>query len=298
MNISNKILPFLALMIFAADLYAQRRVVQSVVRVCGEYIYEVPGNIPLDQARRLALEGARTKALEDRFGTTMTLSVGATTQSSANEETEWFSMTNISEVNGEWLEDSGTPRFEESFDNQGRLIFKVNICGNARELTGTRIDLSTKILRNGVEARFESTDFRDGDEMYLAFRAPVDGFLAVYLVDESRTAYCLLPYMRDRTGRVEIAAGKDYVFFSARNAERTEAAIVDEYILTCEKTVEHDLMYIVFSPNEFTKANDAPADQETIPRQLPFDDFQNWLTRNRLRDRDMMVDIRTITIRK
>ena len=288
------------IMLFNANLYAQRtgRNVQGAVTVCGEYIYEVPDNVPRDQARRIALERAKTKALEDRFGTTMTLSVGATTRSSGAEETEWFSITNISEVNGEWLEDIGEPTFVFGADRQGRQTLKVNVCGQARELTGTRIDLETKVLKNGVENRFESNEFRDGDELYIAFRSPVDGFIAVYLVDESRTAYCLLPYRRDRTGIVKVEGGKDYIFFSAQHAQREIASIVDEYMLTAEKPLEHDLLYIIFSPNEFTKANDAPADQETIPRQLSFDDFQNWLTRNRMRDRDMKVDIRTITIRK
>ena len=290
-----------AMLFFVVSLYGQRsgRNIPGAVVVCGEYIYEAPANVSLDQARRIAIEGAKTKALQDNFGTTMTLSVASSMRSSNNSEAEWFSMTNVSEANGEWLEDIGTPTFDVNLDRNGNILVKVsNVCGNARELLGTRVDVSAKILKKVPDVNFESNDFNDGDELYLAFRSPVDGYLAVYLLDESMTAYCLLPYSRDRTGIVKIEGGKDYIFFSSRHAERQYASIVDEYSLTCERDVEHDLMYILFSPNEFTKANDAPADEETLPRQLSFDDFQYWLTRSRLRDRDMKVEIRTITIRK
>ena len=282
----------IVLLFSCSALYAQ-----DPVRICGEYTYHSPDNVPAGTARRIALERARSEALSNKFGIEISVSEVLTAIGENADVSQFFSVTSTSHVKGEWLEDIGEPQFTISYERD-RLIVKVSVCGYAREATASGVALQARLLRNGFDSRFESLEFRDGDEMYLLFQSPVDGFLAVYWIDETRTAYCLLPYSRARTGRVEIEAGTEYIFFSARHAGRTDAAIVDEYVLTGEKDIEHDTMYIIFSPNEFTKASDAPADEEALPRQLPFDEFQRWLTANRTRDRDMQVDFRTITIRK
>ena len=272
---------------------------QEPVKVCGEFIYESTADETPEAATRKAIEGARLKALEDKFGSSMRLVVTSSTRSSGNEEEEWFGLESRREVKGDWLEDIGTPVVETSISRQEQqnrrnrsnqqsgLMVTASVCGYAREITGASVEFSAKILKNGFNSSFESSRFKSGDAMYLLFQAPVDGYVAVYLVDDSRTAFCLLPYQRDRSGKAKVEGGKEYVFFSADHAERAVASLVDEYFLTCEKQVEHDLIYVVFSPNEFTKANDARADEETIPRTLSFDHFQTWLTNNRMRDNDM-----------
>ena len=292
------------LMLFFANLFSQTEGnTQDMVKVCGEFIYEATAEETLEGATRKAIEGARLNALEDKFGSSMRMVVTSSTRSTGSEEEEWFSLESRREVKGDWLEDIGTPKIESSnsqLESQGRrnrqnpqsgLTVMASVCGYARDVTGANIEFSAKILKNGFTSRFENGQFKDGDAMYLLFQAPVDGYVAVYMVDYSKTAYCLLPYMRDRSGKVRVEGGKEYIFFSADHAERSVASLVDEYFLTCDKPIEHDLIYVVFSPNEFTKANDARADEETIPRTLSFDHFQTWLTNNRIRDNDMQHPI-------
>ncbi len=73
--------------------------------------------------------------------------------------------------------------------------------------------------------------------------------------------------------------------------------MVEEYILTSEKIVEYNQLYIIFSPNEFTKGNDNLT-SIVYPRELNFTDFNRWLTNCRNHDNDLQVEIKTIEIRK
>ena len=101
----------------------------------------------------------------------------------------------------------------------------------------------------------------------------------------------------DADGKVFVEHGKRYVFFSPENAPREEAPTVDEYYMTCEKAVETNFLYLIFSPNAFTKASDASAG-ELLPRMLSFADFQTWLSRCRHHDKEMAVEVRQIVVRK
>jgi hypothetical protein len=98
-----------------------------------------------------------------------------------------------------------------------------------------------------------------------------------------------------------VKGGKEYVFFSKEHAERTQAAAVEEYMLFTSKAAEQNSLYIIFSPHDFTKANDGKAadlDGRVLPRELTFEEFQRWLAKNRGRDKDMKVEIKSLMIKK
>lgn len=160
-----------------------------------------------------------------------------------------------------------------------------------------KVDFTAKILRKEADPAFESETFKNGDQFYLYFSSPTDGYLAVYMVDAEQTAYCLLPYMNDTDGQARIVGGREYIFFSIDKAERDERPVVDEYVMTTPRSVEHDNIYIIFSPNEFTKANDLYA-TDGLPRQLNFADFHKWLTRCRTRDAQMTMVQKVVTIKQ
>ena len=290
---------FLALaMIFSTHLSAQK-----TVKICGEYTCRASENVSLEQAKKMVLEQAKLAALAEEFGTTIAQWNSTVVKNENGQSDISFLSLGGSEVKGEWLEDIkieyGKPYFE-----QGMLILSVSVCGRAREITSAGIDFSAKALNN-ADSKYETDNFHHGEDIYLSFRSPAGGYLAVYLVDDNQTAFCLLPYRSDPQGKTQIKAGKDYVFFSEKHAALVEKQVVTEYVLTAEKQIEHNFLYIIFSPNEFTKANDAtsfPALSEgegaVLPRQLSFEDFQKWLAKNRQRDKDMKVEIKNLTIRK
>lgn len=201
-----------------------------------------------------------------------------------------------SDVKGEWIETIGDPEYTIHYD-KNMLVVKCVVKGNVREIESAAIDIKAKVLRNGTEDRFESSEFRNGDDMYLSFQSPTNGFLAVYLLDNNGDAFCLLPYRNQTDGIQRIAANISYVFFSEKHAEQEERRFVDEYTLTCEHINENNQIYIIFSPNPFVKANDND-NGELLPREIDGHSFQTWLAKVRRKDKFVNFISKQITIQK
>ncbi|WP_303013536.1 DUF4384 domain-containing protein [uncultured Bacteroides sp.] len=259
---------------------------QKTEKVCGEYIYYAPADKTLEQAKLIALERAKLQALADEFGTIVSQSNASMMKNENGKTDSHFFSLSSSEVKGEWIENLEEPEYQISYE-QNMLVVKCTVCGKARSVTNKAADFTALILRNGVEEKFADTSFRNGDDMFLAFQAPADGYIAVYLIDQSSTAYCLLPYQQDNDGQQPVKQGEKYVFFSPRSA-RESASLVDEYTLTCKDAVEYNQVYVIFSPNPFTKAIDSRQDS-SLPRELSYEKFAEWLSKCRKRDERMGV---------
>ena len=275
---------------------------QPLKRVQGEYIYVVPGNVSLDEAKRIALYRAQIKALADEFGTLVSDYASTVVSNKDGKSSIDFTSLGNSIVKGEWIETTGTPEIEIYYDNEsGSQIVRCRITGKAREISSAPTLFKAKILRNGTDAKSESTDFRNNDDIYMSFTSPSDGYIAVYLIDSHNTAYCLLPYRASRDGYAKIEANTDYILFSKGEAlPYFDPADVDEYTLFTDKENETNYIYIIYSRQQFIKAADEQGNSEyrLLPRELGFDDFQNWLAKNRIHDKYMQVEIKPIRIMK
>jgi hypothetical protein len=270
---------------------------QKTVNICGEYTYNAPENVTLEQAKQTALERAKLEALANKFGTNLSQQNTTLIENQNERSNTQFLALMGSEVKGEWIEDTKPPVYDIT-TVQDMFTVSVSVCGKAREIKGAGINFTAQILRNGTESKFESDEFKHNDDFYLLFKTPVEGYLAVYLMDEMQTVFCLLPYRGDASGKTQVKAGKEYIFFSEKHADK-EMTFVDEYTLTCEKSSVQNFLYIIFSPNEFTKASDNQSDNELVlPRELPFEDFQRWLAKNRTKDKDMKVETKSLMIKK
>lgn len=267
---------------------------QKIKNVCGEFTYYAEGNETPNDARQKALDGARLKAIADEFGTIISQSTLQEETSLNGDENSFFSQLSSSEVKGEWIEDTSEPEYEISY-LQDMLVVKCRICGKAREISNEWTDFKAMVLRNGTEEKFAGVEFRQNDDMYLRFKSPVDGYVAVYLIDDARNAFCLLPYMSNSNGQYPVSHGKDYVFFSQKWAGKSET--VDEFTMTCTKDIERNQIYVIFSPSPFVKASDTRVDEE-LPRQLTYEEFSAWLGKCRKRDPKMGVKVINIRIRK
>lgn len=268
---------------------------QRAKDISAEYTYVAPTNISITEAKRIAAERARIEALAEEFGTDISQTNMTQVKNSATESNVDFLSIGSSEVKGEWLRDTKEPEYDINIDGEN-IIIKVVVWGEAREIKKNSIELDVAILRNGTEKKFASEEFKNGDDMFVYFKSPTNGYVAIYLMDEENTAYCLLPYSGDNNGQFTIKGNESYIFFDSKQGKTDEERfLIDQLTLTCTKESEFNQIFVIFSPQPFTKAIDEQTG-ENIPRSLNSDDFQKWLTKNRLKDKDMTVVERMIKI--
>ena len=286
------------LAVFPLIAFAQRE-----REVSGEYTYYAPLNITPNEAIATAIEKAKIQALAEAFGTLVDMQSTSVIQNDNGKSNTNFFSLGESSVKGEWLGDTREPETEVKID-PGFMIAKAKVWGHAREIVSAPIEISAKLLKQ-TNGKHDEDQFHHGEQLYLSFKSPTKGYLAVYLMDGNGVAYCLLPYSEDEDGQFTVKANKSYILFSKDRAEKDEKC--QEYDMTCEKeAAEQNMVYVVFSPNKFTKANDNEYSKiidvngkpELSPRGLPFDDFQKWLMRCRRADKDMQVIIKPIVISK
>lgn len=269
---------------------------QQTKTVTAEYTYYGPENISPEQAKQIALERAKLQEIEKAFGSVVQQTNKRVIQTKNGVSSIDFYSEGDSEVKGEWIETIGEPEFIIYNEDHFQIVI-VKVKGKIRERKTAAIDIEAKVLCNGTASRFESEHFKNDDDLFLNFHSPVDGFLAVYLVDANQTATCLLPYEEQTNGAYNIKANESYVFFSEKYADPAEAAQVVEYKMTTEREVEHNTIYIIFSTNQFFKAKDNLSTERQL-RELPFKEFNQWLAKSRKQDINMQVIKKNITIKK
>lgn len=268
---------------------------QTVINVSGEYTYYAPINISIEQAKEIALERARLQCLADEFGTVVNQTNSTLIRTSEeNTEVSHFSLGGT-EVKGEWLGDWKKPIYQIRYDEVNECnIVHVKVFGKVRAISGSKIDVSVKILCNGISPRHEREEMYEGDQLFLSVMSPVAGYICVYLVDEEAMAYCLLPYELDNTGIQQLEANKQHIFFSKQWAEKP--AEVDEYVMSCWHDGEINLLYILYSPNKFSKAIDQTT--HTSLREVSYEQLQAWMLDVQTKDPQMQVIRKSITLKK
>lgn len=255
------------------------------VAVKGEATYYDDGRHSRTECMRLAAEQARVDALAREFGTIIAQDFLQTDRISRGVETNDFLSLSRAEVKGEWLGDDGEPQYEFSYDRDHNLVVTCRIKGRARAISNNTVQFETLALRNGTRKGNMDSRFRDGDELYLWFNGSVDGYISVFLEDETRHVYHLLPYPRDTKSQLLLKGGREYVFFSA-DLGKGEMGPEEELILTAPDNVEYNRLYVIFSPNGYNPPVTTVTDG--IP-SLRSADFNSWMLRMRHNDPQMAV---------
>ena len=268
------------------------------IRITYDYISEDPSESP-DQAERNAVVCAKKKALEEHFGLDV---VGMTSMFQAERVekddiaySENFLSLNEASVRGEWIE-TITETIQDKRYVDGYWHIRVYVEGRARNHSTDKPQMQYAFINN-LHDRESRKLYYDGDDIFLRFSAPVNGALCVYLVDEEQNAYCLLPYQSSTIGYQPIKANTNYIFFYKKANPQA-----DEYILNTQYGTEQNALYVIFSPNTFTKAADQRAGKnwrdEQLPRQLSYADLIKWLAKNQTRDENMVVRREIVSIKK
>lgn len=289
----NKFILFILLASFFLVGYSQR-----AAKVSAAYTYYAPETMSVEEAKRVALDRAKIQAIADEFGTIVSQSTSTViTNKNGESDTQFFALGG-SDVKGEWIETIGKPEYQLKFENHF-LIVECSVKGKAREIVSAKIEFEAKTLRNGTELRFGDVNFRDGDDLYLYFQSPINGYLAVYLLDElSQTVYCILPYKAQTFSAYPVLANKEYVMFSRKEADKSERPIVDEYTLSCENNKEFNTLYTLFSPSLIGKRNGFDDSIEDKPLNISFKDFKAWISKTLSKDRNIQFQEINISISK
>lgn len=267
-------------------LFAQRE-----KTICGESTYVIPAGESQEEAKHKAAADARIDALARVFGTLITEKNSSYIHSRNEKSTYEFQSLSSSDVRGEWLGDTRAPEYAFFIDEKtGMTSIRVKVCGRAREVENSKIALDVHTLRNGVEANRESSDFRVGDDFYCSFASPLEGYLAIFLMDAEQNVLCMLPYRAQNSGSYKILKDKKYLFFYI-DPEDKERNLVDEYVMTCGSEYEANYLYFVFSTKPFSK----PAAPDG---GITYSDFNKWLSQLRSNDTDAQVIQKMITIRQ
>lgn len=288
---NNKLTTFILVLL---SLSSTITLAQKVVDVHGSYFYEISDNdnITLREAKLKCLELAKADAIKAEFGELITSDVIDTNAETNGETTTSFFWENtVAMAKGDWLGDTKEPQINIEYKDN-KLIFTAEVWGRAREILQSKADLKWKILKEEDGTKVETNRFRDGERVFLSFRSPADGYLAVYLIQADDDTSCLLPYRSDATGRFQIKRGTNYILF-----DRETDPTASYYKLSTQRAMEDNQLVIIYSPNPFTKCNDVSNDPKR-PNSLNTHDFQKWLLKCQRADSDMIVNKKWLKIRK
>lgn len=266
-------------------------VAADIKTVSGKAVYYLNDSDNIKSAKEKAVEQARLDAIASVFGTSVIQTFDQNEILDGDSERTHVDIFSSTEVNGEWIADDGEPEIETNVDACGKMFIVAKVKGKARKMSNNSVGFAAAALRNGTTDQFRDSEFRDGDRMYLRFRSPSDGYVAVYLVDDNQDVYCLFPYMSNSAGQFKVNHDTDYVLFDENHRYGGDGSDVDQYKLTCDAgKIEINRLYVIFSPQPFTKALDKQVD-DGLPRQLSYRDFNKWLTTCRKRDDRMSVSV-------
>ncbi|GEM_PF-544706 len=294
----------------------------NLVKISGKaQVQWYPERESYTQAKEKALEMAKINALENAFGTLVmqgnTVYIENKKTGEKVETNSTFKMIGNTAVKGEIIqilksEYKETKRKEKINRKKVELTYiDCSVTLEAKELKDTEIDIQCFTL-NQIELIKPVTDFYSGDDLFLYFRSPVNGYLAVYL-DDNNQAQCLLPYRKMPLGMEEampVVADKEYLFFSDKpqfNYFKDDFFAEDTYELISAGDKDINRLYVVFSKQllnkpilDIDKNNqikvELSKDKYELPRSIKSDAFQEWLikiqqTRNDIHISNILINI-------
>ena len=270
-----------------------------------------------EELKELVRTKAKLLAIESAFGAVIyqgnsTWIVNQTSGNDAQTKTEFRTVAD-SYVKGEWME-----TISESFEEVVRKVKRKGkpvterwlICkirGKAREIKTLPAQFLVETL-HCPNLRCSSTDFKDGDRLFVYFRSAVPGYLMVFL-DDLTDANLLLPYSKmpaDFQGMAfPVSADSAYILFSNRpehNYFQDRFFQEDELMLTAESPKTQNRMYVLFSEKPFRKPLTEPArmlpSRFGVPARISSDAFQTWLQEQRALLPEIQLQVIDLTIQR
>lgn len=293
----------LLLILFLLSLMSPVLTAGDIKKIRGEAEYFSPKSESPEDAYKNAVLEAQINALGNAFGIAVSERTVAVSDTHDGHTSNSAHSYGESAVNGHWLGDIKKPEVTVKQVDYG-TVYYVKVYGEAREMKFNKIDLDCRLLCNGTDPvgnSLRGDTYYEGEELYLYFTSPVDGWLSVYLVDDDdeRTTQCLIPYDGQMDAAYPIIANKEYVFFSKLTAEPQYVKYTTRMIVEARKKIDINNLFVIFSPNEFTQAaagayrhsvhgtDDQEIQADLMPRETTHKRFDKWLHERRCNDADL-----------
>lgn len=248
-------------------------------------------------------ELAKINAIENAFNTYVEQEANVTVISGKSD----FRIIGTTKVKGEWIETLEKKLSEDTREEVGQygkektIWITCTIKGRIKEATPKASVEFTTLSCPKLNCR--STTFVSGEQLYLQFKSPLDGYLSIF-IDDGNTVNRLLPYSSsENSSSVKVKADKNYIFF-AKNDDNPEFGSPDEVELYTLKYKEYNTLYIIFSEVNYFKPilnKEKFADNGyLLPKSLIKTRFEEWISKNRATLADFLdrtVDIEIISTR-
>lgn len=307
------------LLIFTWGVQAQQ---EKIVKTEGSAQVEFPDYKSRQQVEKEAEDQAIINALENAFGRAV-IESNSTYLSNINtgekvETSTCFNMIANTLVKGEVLNvlDKKYDEIPGIKVSDGKRIpvkdLKCTVRIEAREISESMPQFETYPLAC-INIKCKTTSFKNNDPFYFYFKSPESGYLTIF-IDDGKKSQRLLPYLG--TGKFEdgvpINADQEYFLFS-RDKNYSyfgEDYKADEYNMVAENMQDQNRVFIIFSSTPIPKPSlkegmgiEELSDFEKqggwqVPKALSSEDFQGWLIKNRIHNRDISVKTIDITITK
>ena len=283
---------------------------QKLRKVSGKALVKVEDTHCIGELKQKIIESAKIDALAKVFGTVVhqgndLLTENTTSGNSANTNSQ-FSSISSSEVKGEWVETTKEEvkwvleNEKVGLEKRQVLYLLCNVEGKARALEKTEISLEVLPLKCPSK-ECATSQFQEGDGLYLNFKSPVDGYLSVFM-HENDKVYRLLPYTNmDEmySSAVPVEGDKNYILFSSQHGgsyfNNSTKREIDEMLLSTEgKEKLFSRIYVVFSTQSFKKPI---LEEEQIGlKTIAPDEFASWLSKAKSKDRSLLEKVVYITV--
>lgn len=250
--------------------------------VSGEATVELGRSMTIEEAQYIAVFEARKDALANAFGT----KIESRSIIRIDNRSDAFEQIGVNTVDGKWLRDLQEPACETYSNDRGTYV-KCAVRGKAQEIKKVPIPLEVLPL-DGKERKDRTAQFKNDDDFFIYFKAPVNGYVSVYLMLKEKVQ-CLLPYAGLEDGYMKVNADQEYILFSEKGAP--------EYFMWTEDAMETNLLVTIFSPEEYTKPF-LKKIKENVPKELEIDEFMTWLGQQSSNYEQLQVVNQIITISK
>lgn len=265
---------------------------QRIEKVHGQSTFEVTDNTPMTlyEAKKHAIDQAQADGIKKVFGERVTSDMEIVNEERNGKVVSRFRETTRSVANGQWIGNEKDPVINMDYDN-GILYINADVWGTVREFSQSEVDLRWYVAVDSKDGqRVMTTQLLHKQRFYVHFQSSVNGYLAIYVLDQSGEASCILP---KEGGIYNVTGGKSYCLF-----DPDKDAFAKPIWFTVDEEREDYQIVLLFSPRSFSKCIDEKATDNNKFNTVKAKYFESWLKRVQLEDPSMVVKQLPIAVLK